>query len=158
MESPTANLLHAKVAVNPCLKYPRLKGKQPIGATGEFPYVLSTSGIAEHWCAGTVTRNIPWLNELVPEPIVELPEQLAQQLTIRSGDKVRVWSARGEVVVKAVVTGRMRSLPINGKDVPIVWMPYNWGYKGLSKGPSTNLITIDAGDPNTWMQERRRAW
>ena len=59
---------------NPCLKYPRLKGKQPIGATGEFPYVLSTSSIAEHWCAGTVTRNIPWLNELVPEPIVELPE------------------------------------------------------------------------------------
>ena len=155
VESPTANAMHAKVAVNPCLKYPRVKGKQPIGGSGEFPYVLCTSSIAEHWCAGTVTRNIPWLNELVPEPIVEMPEQLAQTLGVRSGEKVKVRSARGEVVVKAVVTGRMKSLPINGKDVPIVWMPYNWGFKGLSQGPSTNLITIDAGDPNTWIQESK---
>jgi formate dehydrogenase major subunit len=49
----------------------------------------------------------------------------------------------------------MQSLAVNGKDVPIVWMPYNWGYKGLSKGASTNLITIDAGDPNTWIQETK---
>jgi formate dehydrogenase major subunit len=34
-------------------------------------------------------------------------------------------------------------------------MPYNWGYQGLSQGPSTNLITIDAGDPNTWCQETK---
>ncbi len=155
VESPTANALHAKVAVNPCLKYPRIKGKQPIGGSDRFPYVLCTSSIAEHWCAGTVTRNIPWLNELVPEPFVELPEQLAQKLSIRSGDAVKVSSARGEVVVKAVVTPRMQSLPINGKEVEIIWMPYNWGYKGLSRGASTNLITIDAGDPNTWIQETK---
>ncbi len=155
VESPTTNVLHAKVAVNPCLKYPRIKGKQPIGTTGEFPYVLCTSSIAEHWCAGTVTRNIPWLNELVPEPIVELPTSLARKLGVAAGEKVRVKSARGEVVVKAVVTNRMQSLRINGKDTPIVWMPYNWGFKGLSRGPSTNLITIDAGDPNTWIQETK---
>jgi formate dehydrogenase major subunit len=155
VESPTANLLHAKVASNPCLKYPRVKALQPIGGKGEFPYVLCTSSIAEHWCAGTVTRNIPWLNELVPEPIVELPETLAQTLGIRSGESVRVKSARGAIVVKAVVTGRMKSLRIQGADVPIVWMPYNWGFKGLSRGPSTNLLTIDAGDPNTWIQETK---
>jgi formate dehydrogenase major subunit len=155
VESPTANALHAKVAVNPCLKYPRIKARQPIGSSDKFPYVLSTSSIAEHWCAGTVTRNIPWLNELVPEPIVELPEKLAQDLSVRSGDKVKVSTARGEVVVKAVVTGRLQALRINGKETPMVWMPYNWGFKGLSRGPSTNLITIDAGDPNTWIQETK---
>jgi formate dehydrogenase major subunit len=121
----------------------------------KFPYVLSTSSIAEHWCAGTVTRNIPWLNEMVPEPIVEMPEKLAKDLSVRSGDKVKVSTARGEVVVKAVVTGRVRALQVNGKEVPMVWMPYNWGFKGLSRGPSTNVITIDAGDPNTWIQETK---
>ena len=155
VESPVANALHASANVNPCLKYPRVKALQPIGGAGEFPYVLCTSSIAEHWCAGTVTRNIPWLNELVPEPIVEMPEALAATLGVRSGEKVKVRSARAEIVVKAIVTGRMKSLPIDGKDVPIVWMPYNWGFKGLSQGPSTNLLTIDAGDPNTWIQETK---
>ena len=155
VESPTQNALHAKVATNPCLKYPRIKDRQPIGETGRFPYVLCTSSIAEHWCAGTVTRNIPWLNELVPEPVVELTTSLAQKLGIAAGDRVRVSSARGEVVVKAVVTQRMQPLTINGTQTEVVWMPYNWGFKGLSRGPSTNFITIDAGDPNTWIQETK---
>jgi formate dehydrogenase major subunit len=66
-----------------------------------------------------------------------------------------VSSARGELVVKAVVTRRMRSLRIAGQEVPIVWMPYNWGFKGLSKGPSVNVLTIDAGDPGAGTQETK---
>jgi len=155
VESPVANVLHPKVQTNPCLKYPRVKGKQPIGTPKEFPYVLMTSSIAEHWCAGSTTRNVEWLNELMPEPMVELPESLARKLAIKTGDKARVSSARGEVVVKAVVTKRMQSLRIAGQEVPIVWMPYNWGFKGLSRGPSTNVLTIDAVDPGAGTQETK---
>jgi len=155
VESPVANQLHPKVASSPVLKYPRLKGLQPIGTVKEFPYVLMTSSMSEHWCAGSVTRNVPWLNELVPEPVVELPEPLAKKLGLRTGDRARVSSARGEVTVKAVVTRRMEVMKIAGQEVPVVWMPYNWGFKGLSTGPSTNFITIDAGDPNTWCQETK---
>lgn len=155
MESPCENALHPKVATNPVLKYPRVKALQPIGAKGEFPYVLSTASMTEHWCAGSVTRNVPWLNELAPEPWVELPEKLAEEKQIRTGDKVKVWSARGEVTVKARVTKRMQALRIHGKEQVVVWMPYNWGFKGLSTGPSTNYLTIDAADPNTWCQETK---
>jgi formate dehydrogenase major subunit len=102
-----------------------------------------------------VTRNVPWLNELAPEPWVELPEKLAREKAIRTGDRVKVASARGEVVVKAVVTPRMQTLKVHGQELVTVWMPYNWGFKGLATGPSTNLITIDAGDPNTWCQETK---
>jgi formate dehydrogenase major subunit len=49
----------------------------------------------------------------------------------------------------------MKVMQINGKEVYVVFMPYNWGFKGLSTGPSTNEITIDAGDPNTWCQETK---
>ena len=58
--------------------------------------INGTSSVAEHWCAGSVTRNVPWLNELVPEPVVELPEALARKLGVRSGEPVKVSSARGE--------------------------------------------------------------
>jgi len=155
VESPTVNALHPAVQTNPCLKYPRVKAKQPIGTAKDFPYVLMTSSMAEHWCAGGTTRNVPSLNELVGEPVVELPEKLAAQLGIATGDRAKVSSARGAVVVKAVVTRRMQPLRINGHEVTVVWMPYNWGFKGLSTGPSTNELTIDAVDPGAGTQETK---
>ena len=155
VESPTANALHPKVQNNPCLKYPRIKGKQPIGTVEKFPYVLMTSSLAEHWLSGSVTRNVPWLYELYPEPVVEVPEKLAKNLGVNTGDLVKVSSARGEVTVKAAVTRRMETLQVNGKEVTTVWMPYNWGFMGLNTGPSTNYITIDATDPGAGTQETK---
>jgi len=155
VESPVENLLHPNVRNNPLLKYPRVEGYHPIGKVKDFPYVLMTSTVAEHWCAGSTTRNIPWLNELVPEPMIELPQSLAAKLTVKSGDLVKVSSARGEVVVKAMVTHRMQTLQSNGHEVTIVWMPYNWGFKGLSTGVSVNHLTIDAVDPGAGTQETK---
>jgi formate dehydrogenase major subunit len=155
VESPVRNALHPGVQCNPALRYPRVKGKQPIGAPSDYPYVLMTSSVAEHWCAGSTTRNVPWLNEIVPEPVVELPERLASELAVKSGDLVKVWSARGEVMVKALVTKRMQPLRIGGQEVFTVWMPYNWGFRGLSVGPSANVLTIDALDPGASTQETK---
>jgi formate dehydrogenase major subunit len=155
VESPTVNVLHPNVQTNPCLKYPRVKARQPIGTAKDFPYVLMTSSIAEHWCAGSTTRNVAWLNELAPEPVVEVPESLAAKLGLCTGDRAKVSSARGSVTVKAVVTRRMQTLKINGQETTVVWMPYNWGFKGLSTGPSTNYLTIDAVDPGAGTQETK---
>jgi formate dehydrogenase major subunit len=155
VESPVENVLHPKVNHNPLLKYPRVKSHQPIGTVAEFPYVLMTSTVAEHWCGGSSTRNIPWLNELVPEPMLEMPESLAQKLSLKTGDWVRVSSARGELTVKAVATPRMKTLRVDGREITVVWMPYNWGYRGLSTGPSVNHLTIDAVDPGAGTQETK---
>jgi formate dehydrogenase major subunit len=155
VESPVENVLHPKVRHNPVLKYPRVKGRQPIGTVKDYPYVLMTSTVAEHWCGGSTTRNIPWLNELVPEPVLEIPPALSKKLDVRTGDLVKVSSARGEVLVKAVVTARMQPLKVNGQEVSVVWMPYNWGFKGLSPGPSVNHLTIDAVDPGAGTQETK---
>lgn len=155
VESPTENALHPNVQYNPCLIYPRVPSMQMIGSKEDFPYVLCTSSITEHWCSGTQTRNVPWLNELMKETFIEMPASLAEKLGVESGDNVKVKSARGEITVKAMITERIRTLTINGKEVTVVWMPYNWGFKGLSTAASTNLLTIDAGDPNTWIQETK---
>ena len=155
VETPVENVLHPNVKHNPVLKYPRIKSYQSIGMVTDFPYVLMTSTVAEHWCGGSSTRNIPWLNELVPEPMLEMPESLAGKLGVKTGDWVKVSSARGELTVKAVVTPRMKTLKANGREITIVWMPYNWGYQGLSTGASVNHLTIDAVDPGAGTQETK---
>ena len=68
---------------------------------------------------------------------------------------MKVSSARGEVTVKALVTKRMAPLVIDGREVTTIWMPYNWGFQGLSRGPSTNVLTIDAVDPGAGTQETK---
>jgi formate dehydrogenase major subunit len=155
VESPVDNVLHPKVKHNPTLKYPRLPAHQPIGTSDKFPYVLMTSTVAEHWCGGSSTRNIPWLNELVPEPVVEIPPALGAKLGVKSGNLVTISSARGELTVKALVTPRMKPLKVDGREVTIVWMPYNWGFQGLSPGESVNYLTIDAVDPGAGTQETK---
>jgi formate dehydrogenase major subunit len=155
VESPVDNILHPGVNSNPTVKYPRVASHQPIGTADKFPYVLMTSTVAEHWCCGSTTRNIPWLNELIPEPVLELPVALAKKLEIESGDWVRVSSARGELEVKALVTPRMKALKIGDQEVTVVWMPYCWGFQGLSTGPSVNHLTIDAADPGAGTQETK---
>jgi formate dehydrogenase major subunit len=155
VESPVENVLHPGVNSNPTLKYPRVASHQPIGTVDKFPYVLMTSTVAEHWCCGSTTRNIPWLNELVPEPLLELPVALAEKLGIKSGDWVQVSSARAALEVKALVTPRMKALKIGDQEVTVVWMPYNWGFQGLSTGPSVNHLTIDAADPGAGTPESK---
>jgi formate dehydrogenase major subunit len=49
----------------------------------------------------------------------------------------------------------MQTLQVDGREVTIVWMPYNWGFQGLSTGPSVNHLTIDALDPGAGTQETK---
>ncbi len=155
IESPAANILHPHIATNPVVIYPRIKKLQPIGISSKFPYVLCTSALTEHWGGGCLTRNNPWLNELMPETFVELSENLAKKIKLKNGSKVKVLTARGEIEVVAMVTKRIQPLIINKREVEVLWAPYHWGFQGLSPAASANLLTIDAGDPNTWIQETK---
>ena len=80
---------------------------------------------------------------------------MAKKLGVKSGDWVKVSSARGALEVKALVTPRMKELKIGDREVTIVWMPYNWGFEGLSTGASVNHLTIDASDPGAGTQETK---
>ena len=51
------------------------------------------------------------------------------------------------------VLERAQPLKVNGEETHMVWMPYSFGFKGLSTGPSTNYLTNDALDPNSEEQE-----
>jgi formate dehydrogenase major subunit len=49
----------------------------------------------------------------------------------------------------------MKPLMVDGREVTIVWMPYNFGFQGLGKGVSVNHLTIDAVDPGAGTQETK---
>jgi len=58
------------------LKYPRVATHQPIGQPPTIPVRADDVDGRRTLCGGSTTRNIPWLNELVPEPVLEMPVTL----------------------------------------------------------------------------------
>jgi formate dehydrogenase major subunit len=123
------------------------------GDTSQYPIVATTFRLVEHWQAGQMTRNQPWLVELAPEAFVEISEELAAEKGIQSGDDVFVKSARGQVQVKAMVTKRLRPMQVAGKTIHEVALPWHWGYSGLATGDSANILTPNVGDANTMIPE-----
>jgi len=123
------------------------------GDVSEFPIVATTYRLSEHWQAGQMTRNLPWLVELMPEMFVELSEELAAEKGIKNGARVVVESARGRIEAVAIVTNRFSPYTINGKKVHHIGMPWHWGYMGLSTGDSANVLTPNIGDANTTIPE-----
>lgn len=123
------------------------------GDVSEYPIVATTYRLSEHWNAGQMTRNLPWLVELMPEMFVELSEELAAEKGIQNGKKVIVESARGKIEAVAVVTRRFTPFLINGKRVHQIGMPWHLGYMGLAKGDSANMLTPNIGDANTTIPE-----
>ena len=62
---------------------------------------------------------------------------------------MRVWSKRGSVKAKAVVTKRIKPLICDGKTVHIVGIPLHWGFTGAArKGFGPNSLTPYVGDAN----------
>lgn len=150
VESPVSNILSSQQN-NPAVTLGQGLGE--LGTTEDFPYIGTTYRVSEHWQSGIMTRNSPWLAELVPEMFVEISTQLAGRLGIQNGKQVVVTTPRGKISAVAYVTRRLRPLEVDGKMVEVVGMPWHWGYRGLFPGDSANLLTPHVGDPNTSIPE-----
>src|SRR5262245_40313287 len=83
IESPVANPLHPQQSNSPVVKKYKTAADK-YGDVKDFPYVCTTYRLTEqyhYW-----TKNNPMNMQLVPEPFVEIPEELAAQLQIKGGD------------------------------------------------------------------------
>jgi len=100
-----------------------------------------------------MTRNLPWLVELMPEMFVEMSKSLANTKGIRNGEKVKIASARGEIEAIACVTDRFKPCNLNGKVYEQIGLPWHWGFMGLATGHSANVLTPHIGDANTMIPE-----
>ena len=100
----------------------------------EFPMWLTTGRVLEHWHTGSMTRRVKQLHQAVPEAYVEINRADATELGVKSGDRVRVVSRRGELELEARVDGRGR--PPRGS----VFVPF------FDESKLINRVTLDAMD------------
>ncbi len=148
VESPARNML-SNVQNNPVVKLP----KNVSSDLAKFPFIGTTYRMTEHWQTGGMTRSLPWLVELVPDMFVEISETLARQKGVKRGDKVRVTTERGSIEATALVTSRLKPFNVAGKMIEQVGMPWHFGYAGLAKGDSGNMLTASVGCANTNIPE-----
>ena len=145
-ESPIANPIAPKVRGNPVARVFRGDLEQ-FGDAKEFPYAATSYRLTEHFHFWT--KHVQVNAVLQPEFFVEISEELAKEKSIKSGSWVRVWSKRGSVKAKAVVTKRIKPLTCDGKTVHVVGIPLHWGFTGAArKGFGPNSLTPYVGDAN----------
>ena len=146
-ESPVVNVLAPAIRGNPVARVFK-DDLESFGDATEFPYFATSYRLTEHfhfWTKHSLINAI-----LQPEFFVEISEELAEVKGITKGSWVRVWSKRGSVKAKAVVTKRIKPLVCDGKVIHIVGVPLHWGFTGVAKkGWGPNSLTSAVGDANT---------
>jgi formate dehydrogenase major subunit len=157
IESPIANPLHPSQSTNPVVQ----KFETPLDKYGTvqdgFTVVCTTYRLTEHYHYWT--KNNPMNVQLVPEPFVEIPAELADEMGLRGGERVKVTSARATYVAKAMVTRRIKPMQIDGKKTYQIGIPIHWGYRGIAEDAgrtaltSVNLLSPTAIDPNSYTPE-----
>jgi formate dehydrogenase major subunit len=123
-----------------------------LGKADEFPHTATTYRLTEHFHFWTKHAR---LNAIVqPQQFVEISEDLAKEVGVVAGDRVKVSSKRGYIIAVAVVTKRIKPLIIDGKKVQTVGIPLHWGFKGQTKpGYLANTLTPSVGDGNSQTPE-----
>jgi len=151
MESPTYNAFNSQKLNPATVILDSARGE--FGDPGRFPYIATSYRVTEHWQAGAMTRNLPWLNELVPTMFCEISFTLAERKGIKNGDRVRIVSIRGSIEARAMVTERVQPWMINGRQTEMVGMIWHFGHGCKATGDECNTLTPNIGDANTMIPE-----
>jgi len=153
-ESPVHNPLHPQQG-NPArrsLDDPR----NPVNPSFSevFPYVFTTYRLTEHHTAGAMSRTLPYLTELQPEPFCEVSPRLARQRGLQHLGWATIVTARTAIEARVLVTDRLRSLRLGDRVVEQVGLPYHWGGNGITTGDSPNDLVNVTMDPNVYIQDK----
>jgi formate dehydrogenase major subunit len=99
----------------------------------EFPFVLNTGRLLEHWHTGSMTRRSFALDAIQPEAQAWLNPDDAAAMGIADGDFVRITSRRGSIELRAKLSHR---------DTPgTCFIPFHF------REAAANVLTIDEIDP-----------
>jgi formate dehydrogenase major subunit len=99
----------------------------------EYPFVLNTGRLLEHWHTGSMTRRSFALDAIQPVAEVYLHPQDAAELGLEEGHFARVASRRGEIEIRVRVSHR----ETRGS----CFIPFHF------REAAANLLTIDEIDP-----------
>jgi formate dehydrogenase major subunit len=99
----------------------------------DYPMVLSTGRVLEHWHTGSMTRRADVLDAIEPEAVVFLAPRELERMDLEPGDMLRLETRRGAIELKVRADS----------DVPVgmVFMPFCYAEA------AANLLTNPALDP-----------
>jgi formate dehydrogenase alpha subunit len=99
----------------------------------EYPFTLTTGRLMFHFHTGTMTRRSKKLHSEVPEAYIEIHPDDAQRIGLNGSRRVRVVSRRGEIVLGARLTKRIKP--------GVVFIPFHFAEA------AANALTNAAVDP-----------
>jgi formate dehydrogenase major subunit len=157
IESPIQNPLHPQQSNSPVVKKFTTAADKYGTVEQGYTIVCTTYRLTEHYHYWT--KNNPMNVQLIPEPFVEIPAELGDEMGLRGGEKVKVTSARGVYIAKAFVTKRIKSMQIDGKKVYQIGIPIHQGFRGIAEDAERNartplnLLSPTVIDPNAFTPE-----
>jgi formate dehydrogenase alpha subunit len=101
--------------------------------SANYPLILTTGRVLEHWHTGTMSRRSRVLAELRPDGVVEMHPGDAAKLGLVEHDLIVLASKRGKLEAPVHIT---ENLPPG-----LVFMPFHW------REAAANILTNDALDP-----------
>lgn len=100
----------------------------------DYPFVLNTGRLLEHWHTGAMTRRSTALDAIAPEAFVAIHPEDAAALGVADGDRVSIESRRGRIELAAKLTDR--------ENPGSVFVPFHF------REAAANLLTLDELDPD----------
>ncbi|MEH6476343.1 MAG: formate dehydrogenase subunit alpha [Sneathiella sp.] len=99
----------------------------------EYPVILTTGRLLEHWHTGSMTRRATVLDAVESEPTVQMSPAMMEDLEVSSGEFVDVRSRRGKLRIKVRADGAIQQ--------GMVFIPFCFAEA------AANILTNDALDP-----------
>ncbi len=99
----------------------------------EYPFLLMTGRVLYQYHTGTMTRRSVGPNERYPECIIEANTKDAARVGLKSGDRIKVASRRGEMTAKVKVGDTTSE--------GMIFIPFHF------REAAANVLTIAALDP-----------
>jgi ferredoxin-nitrate reductase len=116
----------------------------------EYPLILTTGRLAEHWHTLSRTGKSPRLAAAASEPWLELNPVDAERIGVREGARARIVSRRGEAIMRVSVAEGLRE--------GVVFAPFHWGARHAPPGAGqANMATIGVTDPVSKQPELKAA-
>ena len=137
---PGTAILHQDKFIRGMGKFHAVEYKPPAeSVSAEYPLILTTGRVLEHYHTGSMTRRSDVLNKLSPSGTVDIHPDDALKLGIVDGDIVAIASERGRIEAPVRITDETAP--------GLAFMAFHW-----SELP-VNTVTNTASDPSAKIPE-----
>ena len=131
---PGTSILHQGKFTRGLGKFHSVEYKPPAESVSEdYPLILTTGRVLEHWHTGSMSRRSGVLDKLHPNGAIDIHPTDAVKLGIVDGDTLTIASQRGKIETPARITEQTAP--------GLAFMAFHW-----NESPA-NVLTNDALDP-----------